>query len=89
VSWNVPLGRFRAATWPPGTPAHSWQAVAAGKELGTAGMLFAGKVVAGSLYDLLTDEELLAEARAEFEERKGDREYESPLPADADPDELV
>ncbi|KPN30278.1 thermostable carboxypeptidase 1 [Halolamina pelagica] len=78
VSWNVPLGRFRAATWPTGTPAHSWQAVAAGKELGTAGMLFAGKVVAGSLYDLLTDEELLAEARAEFEERKGDREYESP-----------
>ncbi|NHX35384.1 MULTISPECIES: amidohydrolase [Halolamina] len=89
VSWTVPLGRFRAATWPAGTPAHSWQAVAAGKDLGTAAMLFAGKVVAGSLYDLLTDEELLAEARAEFEERKGDREYESPLPEDADPYELT
>jgi len=89
VSWTVPLGRFRAATWPAGTPAHSWQAVAAGKELGTAAMLFAGKVVAGSLYDLLTDEELLAEATAEFEARKGDREYESPLPDDADPYELT
>ena len=88
VSWNVPLGRFRAATWPPGTPPHSWQAVASGKDLGTAAMLFAGKVVAGSLYDLLTDEELLAAAKAEFEERKGDREYESPLPDDADPAEL-
>ncbi|GAB7013864.1 amidohydrolase [Halolamina salina] len=89
VSWNAPLGRFRAATWPAGTPLHSWQAVAAGKDLGTAGMLFAGKVVAGSLYDLLTDEELLAEARAEYEHRKGDREYESPLPSDADPYELA
>ena len=89
VSWNVPLGRFRIANWPAGTPLHSWQAVAGGKDLGTAGMLFAGKVVAGSLYDLLTDEELLAEATAEFEERKGDREYDSPLPDDADPYELT
>ncbi len=89
VSWNVPLGRFSAATWPPGTTAHSWQAVAAGKELGTAGMLFAAKIVAGSLYDLLADEELLAEARAEFEERTGETAYESPLPDDADPYELV
>ena len=89
VSWNVPLGRFRVATWPAGTPLHSWQAVAGGRDLGTAGMLFAGKVVAGSLYDLLTDDDLLAEATAEYEERKGDREYESPMPDDADPYELV
>ena len=89
VSWNVPLGRFRAATWPAGTPPHSWQAVAAGKDLGTEAMLFAGKVIAGSLHDLLSDDELLAEARAEFEQRRGDREYESPLPADADPYELT
>ena len=89
VSWNVPVGRFSAATWPPGTPAHSWQAVAAGKELGTAGMLFAGKTIAGTLYDLLTDDALLAEATAEFEERKGDRAYESPLPDGADIYELV
>ncbi|MEF8801030.1 MAG: amidohydrolase [Halolamina sp.] len=89
VSWNVPLGRFSAATWPAGTPAHSWQAVAAGKELGTAGMEFAAKTIAGSLYDLLTDEDLLAAANAEFEERTGDTEYESPLPDDADPYELV
>ncbi|MFB6220713.1 MAG: amidohydrolase [Halolamina sp.] len=89
VSWNVPLGRFSAATWPPGTPAHSWQAVAAGKDLGTAGMLFAAKTIAGSLYDLLSDEDLLAEAKAEFDERKDGVEYESPLPDDADPYELI
>ena len=30
VSWLVPTAGFRTATWVPGTPAHSWQAVAAG-----------------------------------------------------------
>ncbi|WP_132058261.1 amidohydrolase [Halorussus amylolyticus] len=89
VSWNVPLGRFTAATWPVGTPLHSWQAVAAGKDLGTAGMEFAAKTIAGTMYDLLEDEELLAQARAEFEDRTADREYEVALPEDADPYELI
>ncbi|SFR65218.1 amidohydrolase [Halogeometricum limi] len=89
VSWNVPLGRFRAATWPVGTPAHSWQAVAAGAELGTAGMEFAANVIAATMADLLADDDLRAEARAEFERRSAGHEYESPLPGDADPYELV
>lgn len=89
VSWNVPLGRFTAATWPVGTPAHSWQAVAAGKDVGTAGMCFAGKVIGATLVDLLADDDLLAAARDEFREKTAGHEYESPLPADADPYELV
>lgn len=89
VSWTVPLGRFRAATWPVGTPPHSWQAVAAGKNLGTAGMLFAGKVIGATLYDLLEDQARLATATEEFAERTAGHEYVSPLPADADPQALV
>ncbi|SIR64805.1 aminobenzoyl-glutamate utilization protein B [Haladaptatus litoreus] len=89
VSWNVPLGRFRAATWPVGTPAHSWQAVAAGESLGTAGMEFASKTIAATLADLLEDAELRQQARMEFEERLAGHEYESPLPEGADPYELV
>lgn len=89
VSWNVPLGRFQAATWPAGTPAHSWQAVAAGEDVGTAGMQFASKVIGATLYDLLADDELLAAAKSEFAERKGEREYDCGLPDDADPYELV
>lgn len=89
VSWTVPLGRFTAATWPVGTPAHSWQAVAAGKELGTAGMEFASKTIAATLADLLEDAELRERARAEFEERLAGHEYETPLPGGADPYELV
>ncbi|WP_227356194.1 amidohydrolase [Haladaptatus salinisoli] len=89
VSWNVPLGRFRAATWPVGTPAHSWQAVAAGRDLGTVGMEFAAKTIAATLADLLEDSELRRQARAEFGERSASHEYESPLPEGADPYELV
>lgn len=89
VSWTVPLGRFSAATWPVGTPAHSWQAVAAGKDLGTAGMVFAAKVIAATMYDLLTDEELLANAHREFETQTANTVYASPLPENANPYELV
>lgn len=89
VSWNVPLGRFTAATWPVGTPAHSWQAVAASGSVGTEGALYASKVIASTLYDLLADDGLREAAREEFEAATADRPYESPLPAAADPYELV
>jgi aminobenzoyl-glutamate utilization protein B len=89
VSWTVPLGRFSAATWPAGTSAHSWQAVAAGEDLGTAGMLFASKVIAATMADLLMNDELRAAAREEFETRKGEEEYECPMPENADPYELI
>ena len=48
-----------------------------------------GYLVGDMIMFALSDEELLEEATAEFERRKGDREYESPLPADADPYELT
>jgi len=82
VSWNVPLGRFTAATWPVGTPAHSWQAVAASGSVGVEAGLYASKVIAATLYDLLAEPDLLAAAREEFEERTAGVEYEPPLDAD-------
>jgi len=89
VSQVVPLGRLSAATWPVGTPGHSWQAVAASGSVGTEGMIYAAKTIGGTLYDLLDDPDLLAAATDEFEERNGDREYECPLPDEADPHDLV
>ncbi|MEF8843387.1 MAG: amidohydrolase [Haloarculaceae archaeon] len=89
VSWNVPLGRFRAATWPVGTPAHSWQAVAASGSVGIEGALFAARVIGGTLYDLLDDEDILAAARDEFATRTDGFEYESPLAPDADPADVI
>jgi aminobenzoyl-glutamate utilization protein B len=89
VSRTVPLGRFRAATWPVGTPPHSWQAVAASGSIGIEGALFAGKVIGGTLYDLLDDQDLLAAARDEFETRTEGFEYESPLLPDTTPGNLT
>jgi aminobenzoyl-glutamate utilization protein B len=72
VSWVVPNSGFGTATWVPGTPAHSWQAVAAGgMSIGHKGMVNAAKTMAMTVYDLLTTPSLVAEARAEFERRRG------------------
>ena len=81
VSWNVPTAGFRTATWVPGTPGHSWQAVAAGgMSIGHKGMMLAAKVLATTGVDLLRDPERLAAARSEFERRRGaDFVYEALL----------
>jgi aminobenzoyl-glutamate utilization protein B len=72
VSWVVPNSGFSTATWVPGTPAHSWQAVAAGgMSIGHKGMVNAAKTIAMTVYDLLTTPTLVAGARAEFERKRG------------------
>lgn len=72
VSWTVPTIGFRTATWVPGTPAHSWQAVAAGgMSIGLKGMENASKVLALTAAELYSRPELITAARAEFERRRG------------------
>jgi len=85
VSWITPTGQFRAATWALGTPAHSWQAVAADGSFGTEGMLHAAKVIAGSVHDLMADPDRLDAAREEFATVAGPDAYETPLPEGAEP----
>jgi aminobenzoyl-glutamate utilization protein B len=85
VSWIVPTGQFNGATWPVGVPGHSWQVVAANGDFAQKGIAFAGKVLAGAAYDLLTDAETLAAAREEFQTEIGADAYETPLPAEAEP----
>lgn len=81
VSWAVPTVGFGTATWVPGTPAHSWQAVAAGgTSIGHKGMLLAARLLAVSAVDLFESPELRAAARDEFEGRRGaDFQYEALL----------
>ena len=72
VSWNVPTGGFRTATWVPGTPAHSWQAVAAGgMSIGHKGMLLAARTLAVTASQLLLAPQRIRAARAEFDRRRG------------------
>ena len=76
VSWVVPTTQFFAATWVPGTPPHTWQAVAAsGTTIGEKGMLVASKTLALTLVDLFSDPTHVREARAEFEEQRGSHAY--------------
>lgn len=86
VSWNVPTAGFGTATWVPGTPAHSWQAVAAGgMSIGHEGMMMAARILAASAVRLFEDDELLRRAWAEFEERRGANFEYVPLLGDRNP----
>ena len=67
VSWVVPTAGLRTATWVPGTPSHSWQAVAAGgTTIGVKGMMVAVKTLALTALDLFTTPALIDEARAAY-----------------------
>jgi aminobenzoyl-glutamate utilization protein B len=72
VSWVVPTMGVVTATWVPGTPAHTWQAVAAGgTSIGAKGMMVAAKTMALTAVDLFTTPQLIAAAKADFEKRRG------------------
>jgi aminobenzoyl-glutamate utilization protein B len=80
VSYNVPTAGFSTATWVPGTPAHSWQAVAAGgTSIATKGMQNAAKVLALTAIELFQNPDHIAAAKAEFNERRGPNFVYEPL----------
>lgn len=73
VSWTVPTAGMRAATWVPGTAAHSWQAVAAGgTSIGQKGMQVAAKTLAITIAQLIDDPATLEDIREEFNQKRGD-----------------
>lgn len=86
VSWITPTGQITTCCWPLGTPAHSWQTVvSSGSSIGSKGMLFAAKSMALAGLDLMTKPDLLAKARAEFDEARNGKVYISPVPEGATP----
>jgi aminobenzoyl-glutamate utilization protein B len=81
VSWVVPTMGISAATWVPGTPAHSWYAVASsGMAIGQDGMVLASRVLAITAVDLFTEPQLLQTARTDFEKRLVGLKYQSRIP---------
>ncbi|HEX2987314.1 MAG TPA: amidohydrolase, partial [Chloroflexota bacterium] len=86
VSWIVPTGQVNAASYVFGTPAHSWQAVAAaGMSIGQKSMLTAARSLALGGYRLVTQPELLSQAWEAFDKARGGHKYVSPVPADVAP----
>ncbi len=77
VSWVVPTTGFNVATWVPGTPGHSWQAVACGgTTIGKKGMMLASKVLAVTALDLFQSPELVKKARAELNKKLEGAKFE-------------
>jgi aminobenzoyl-glutamate utilization protein B len=80
VSYAVPTVGLRAATWVPGTPGHSWQAVACGgTEIGIKGMMVAAKTMAMTAIDLFLRPELITKATEEFKKAVGSYQYKALL----------
>ena len=85
VSWLTPTSQIQVVTWPADVPGHSWQVVACGKSsIAHKGMLTAAKVLAATAIDLMTQPELLQEAKKEFLE-KSESGYVCPIEPDAVP----
>ena len=86
VSFTVTTVGMSAATWVPGTPAHSWQAVATGgTRSGNKGMMVAAKTLALTAEKLFSDPSIIAKANEEFEERRGPDFQYAPLLGDRAP----
>ncbi|WP_242119475.1 amidohydrolase [Aestuariivivens sediminicola] len=86
VSFNAPTGTFVAATWVPDTPAHSWQAVAAGgTTIGIKGMMVAAKTLTATAIDLFSDHHIIETAQAEFQNVRGENYSYQPLLGDRAP----
>ncbi|MEJ7739429.1 MAG: amidohydrolase [Chitinophagaceae bacterium] len=81
VSWAVPTAGLRSATFVPGTPGHSWQAVAAGgTNIGAKGMMVAAKTLALTAYDIFKNPSITAEANQELVKKRGENyKYEALL----------
>jgi len=86
VCLSVPTGQISMPVWVPGTPAHNWSATAVGAtSIAHKGISAAAKVVALTVYDLLTDNRSLKKIKAEFSQLKRRRPYKPFLPPGTKP----
>ena len=85
VSWLAPTAEVQVCTACSNTVGHTWQRTAQGKSAPAhKGMLQAGKVLAGAAIDLLTDPQLVEDARREWQQQLQGRAY-TPMPPEAAP----
>jgi aminobenzoyl-glutamate utilization protein B len=86
VSWQAPTVEFGTAAWALGTPGHSWQSTAqSAAGTGDKSLIFAAKVMASTITDLLTSPHIIAKAKEEHKARIANREYRSPIPSGSKP----
>jgi aminobenzoyl-glutamate utilization protein B len=81
VAWNIPTIQFRTVYTIVGAPGHSWQNVATnGTSIGHKSTIFASKVMATTVIDLLSKPDIIQAAKAEWNEKMKNKVYKSPIP---------
>ena len=89
VSWVCPVTQCGTSTWPKGTAAHSWQAVACGKsDFAHRGMLYAGEIIAATAVDIYQNPEVIETAWKQLREKTGGLPYNCPILKEITPTEL-
>ena len=89
VSWICPVSQCGTSTWPVGTAAHSWQAVACGKsDFAHKGMLYAGQIIAATAIDVCNNPEIIETAWKQLKEKTGNHPYHCPIPPEITPEIL-
>ena len=69
ISWNCPTVQMHIGNWAIGTPGHSWQVVSQGtSSYAHKSLLYAGKAVAGTIFRLFENPELVEKAWKEHAE---------------------
>jgi aminobenzoyl-glutamate utilization protein B len=86
VSWVVPTVQCRVACYAVGTPGHSWQLVAQGQAPAAhKGLAYAAKTMAGTAVSVLSDESLLARAKADHQTFRASNPFTNPIADDLQP----
>ncbi|TYB83916.1 M20 family metallopeptidase [Oceaniovalibus sp. ACAM 378] len=86
VSWAVPTVQARVATCAMGTPFHTWQLTAQGKQpFAHKGMVHAAKVMAATARAVIANDVLRSNARKVHAEYLAEFPYTCPIPADTRP----
>ncbi|MBN7776563.1 amidohydrolase [Nitratireductor aquimarinus] len=86
VSWAVPTVQARVATHAIGTPGHSWQITAQGKAPAAhKGMIHAAKIMGATARMLFADDNLIARAKEDHQNRLTSEPYICPIPDDIRP----
>lgn len=81
VSYQTPTGIFAWPTMPLGVSLHTWPVTACGgMSIGDKGSINTARIMAAAGHDLMTDADLRKAARDDFEKRRGDAPFVSPLP---------
>jgi aminobenzoyl-glutamate utilization protein B len=83
VSWNTPTAIFAWPTLPLGIGLHTWPVTACGgMSIGDKASLDTARIMAGAGFDLITDADLRAAVRSDFEARTSGTTFVSPLAPD-------